>query len=63
MIDVSTGVPVEGQSWPQSTFFAGCCGEPSFTVAEGGVALTSDGNRLSLYVPAAAATATVDVTI
>jgi hypothetical protein len=63
MLDVSTGEAVEGQVWPAGTFHGGCCGEPSFTAAHGGVVLTSDGSVLELYVPAAAATSTVDVTL
>ena len=63
LLDVRTGNPVEGQTWPQGTFHAGCCGEPSFTVADGGALLTSDGHRLSLFVPAAIAAPTVDASI
>src|SRR5690606_11301283 len=50
MIDVSTGEAVEGQVWPDGTFHGGCCGEPSFTAARGGVVLTSDGQVLEMFV-------------
>jgi hypothetical protein len=63
LVDVTTGESVEGQTWSAPTFFIGCCAEPAFTTAEGGVVLTSDGARLDVYVPAAAATPTVDVTL
>jgi hypothetical protein len=44
-------------------FIVGCCGEPVFTTLDGGVVLASDGSGVDLYVPAAAATPTVDVTL
>jgi hypothetical protein len=61
MIDLTTGDPVAGQTWTDPTFFLGCCANPEFTIAEGGVVLTSDGTSVDVYVPAAAATPTVEV--
>jgi hypothetical protein len=63
LIDVTTGAPIEGQTWPEVPFLIGCCGEPVFTVVDGGVVLTSDGTGVDVYVPVAAATPTVDVTL
>jgi hypothetical protein len=63
MIDVTTGEPIEGQAWPEMPFIVGCCGEPVFTTLDGGVVLTSDGSGVDVYVPAAAATPTVDVAL
>lgn len=64
VIDVVSGEVVEGQRWTEPMpFLVGCCGDPAFTVVDGDSVLTSDGTTLQLFVPAADAAPTVDVTL
>ena len=53
MIDVATGRQVDGQQWPQSTFWMGCCGDMSFTIERGGAVITSDVTSLQVFLPIA----------
>lgn len=60
MVETATGTPIDGQVWPEPTpFHVGCCGDPSFTIIDGGTVLTSDGLTLEMFVPIAAAAPTV----
>ena len=53
MIDVATGNPVDGQRWPASTFWMGCCGDMSFTIERGGAVITSEVTSLQVFMPVA----------
>ena len=66
MIDTSTGVPVDGQSWPgYETFQMNYSMEEDgqWVRRDGGVVIAVDGDHVRVWMPSATSTGTISVSL